>query len=200
MSDTWISRRGPIFWIGAILALAATVVVLAATDAINGPTALILLASTGGLLYPLMRSGQTCENRMGMGSRATSRYNKGMMASAMLYVFGLGIAVYLDSVLEIDRELMWVAAFLPILPIFAMIWVMGRYIVEEEDEFLRQRAIIAALGGLGLLLGLASLWGFLEQFDLVPHVRGWWSLPVWAFGMGVTRMWLMFRDRVGEDE
>lgn len=199
MSGSWISRRGPGFWIGAILFLVATIVGTAASDAINGPTALILMASVGGLLYPLMRSSERCEQRGGIGSPATSRYNRGMMAASMLYLAGMGIAVYLHRIVEIDPALMWAVAFLPILPIFAMIWVMGRYIAEEDDEFLRHRAIMAALGGLALLLAAASLWGFLEQFELVAHAPGWWSVPIWALGMGVTRMWLLVRDREGED-
>ncbi len=190
MSDSWISRRGPGFWIGAIIALMATVAGLAASDAINGPTAIILMASTGSLLYPLMRSGERCEERTGTSSPAVRRYNRGMLAASMAYILGMGVAVWLTRQAGVEGDVLWVIAFLPILPIFAMIWVMARYITEEDDEYLRHLAMMANMGGLALLMGLASLWGFFEEFALVPHVSGWWSVPIWALGMGLTRWWI----------
>jgi len=195
MSESWIARRGPGFWIGAILALMATIAGLAASDAINGPTAIILMASTGGLLYPLMRSGERCEERRGESSPAVRRYNRGMLAASVAYILGMGIAVWLTEAIGLEGEILWVIAFLPILPIFAMIWVMARYIAQEDDEYLRHLAMMANMGGLALVLGVASLWGFFEEFELVPHAPGWMSVPVWALGMGLTRWWIARGNR-----
>ena len=71
---------------------------------------------------------------------------------------------------------------------------MGRYIVEETDEFLRQRAILAAMGGLGALLSVASVWGILAEFDLVPQSEGWMAVPVWALGMAASFFFMRSRD------
>lgn len=199
MSDSWISRRRPGFWIGAIIGLMAAVAGLAATDAINGTTAIILMASTGGLLYPLMRSGERCEQRRGESSPAVRRYNRGMLAASLAYILGMGIAVWLTDAVGLDGTILWVIAFLPILPIFAMIWVMARYIADEDDEYLRHLAVMANMGGLSLVLALASLWGFLEEFALVPHAPGWLSVPVWAVGMGLTRWWLVRGNRATDE-
>ncbi len=200
MSDTWISRRGPGFWIGAIIGLMAAIAGLAASDAINGPTAIILMASTGGLLYPLMRSGERCEERSGTSSPAVRRYNRGMLAASLAYILGMGIAVWLTDALGMEGTVLWVIAFLPILPIFAMIWVMARYIADEQDEYLRHLAVMSNMGGLALVLGLASLWGFFEEFALVPHAPGWFSVPVWALGMGLTRWWLARGDNAPAED
>jgi len=82
-------------------------------------------------------------------------------------------------------------------PIYAMIWAMARYLVEEDDEFLRHRAIMASLFGLGLVLAAGSFWGFLETFGVVPHVDAWWTFPAWAIGMGIAQCWMSWRDRTG---
>lgn len=200
MSDTWIARRGPGFWIGAIIGLMATVAGLAASDAINGPTAIILMASTGGLLYPLMRSGERCEERRGESSPAVRRYNRGMLIASLAYILGMGIAVWLTNAIGLEGNILWVIAFLPIVPIFAMIWVMARYIADEQDEYLRHLAMMSNMGGLALLMGLASLWGFLEEFALVPHASGWWSVPIWALGMGLTRWWIARGNRIEQGD
>jgi hypothetical protein len=72
---------------------------------------------------------------------------------------------------------------LPALPIFFFIWAMGAYLVEESDEYLRQRQIIAALCATGFLLAVATGYGFLETFKLVPHIESWAAVPVWAVGL-----------------
>ncbi len=190
MTDTWITRRGPGFWIGLIAALVAAVAVLAVSEAINSTTAIILMAGTGGLLFPLMRSGERCEERSGSSSPAIRRYNRGMLAASLAYILGMGIAVLLTNAMGLEGNILWLIAFLPVAPIFAMIWVMTRYIIDEEDEYLRHLAVMANMGGLALLMGLASLWGFFEEFELVSHAPGWLSVPVWALGMGLTRWWM----------
>lgn len=200
MTGTWLQRRGQSFWLGAIIGLVAAIAGLAASDAINGPTAIILMASTGGLLYPLMRAGERCEIRSGATSPAVRRFNRGMLAASMAYILGMGIAVWLSEAIGLEGLILWVIAFLPILPIFAMIWVMARYIREEDDEYLRHLAMMANMGGLALLMGLASLWGFLEEFKLVPHASGWWSVPIWALGMGLTRWWIARGNRIEQGE
>ena len=39
------------------------------------------------------------------------------------------------------------------------------------------------------MLAIGSFWGFLETFELVPHVPGWWAVPIWAIGMGLGQAW-----------
>jgi hypothetical protein len=110
-------------------------------------------------------------------------------------VLGLGGATLLHENVALGRPATWAVAFLPILPIFGMIWVMARYFREESDEYLRHRAVFAALVSLGLVLGLGSFWGFLESFGLVPHAPGWWTVPVWGMGLGLAQLWMKVRER-----
>ena len=65
---------------------------------------------------------------------------------------------------------------------------MARLLAEEEDEYQRHRHVRASLFGLGTLLTLATIWGFFEQFDLVPHVPTWAAVPVFALGLGLAQL------------
>jgi len=38
----------------------------------------------------------------------------------------------------------------------------------------------AALWATGGLLAVATVWGFLEMFGLVPHIESWAAFPIWA--------------------
>jgi hypothetical protein len=67
-----------------------------------------------------------------------------------------------------------------------MVWAMGRLVTEETDEYLRFRYVRGSLFGLATLLTVATVWGFFEQFDLVPHAPTWLAFPVFAVGLGIA--------------
>ena len=192
-------RQGrPGLWMGLFLASAGVIAALKVTDAIDSTTGFILFAAATGLLIPFSRSlgrrDSTCV------SRAAIRYTKGIAITSLLYVLGLGLAITLDRRMELSGAVAFLVALMPVIPILAMIWVMGRYLVEEQDEYLRYKAMIASLAGLALVLAAGSFWGFLETFGLVPHMPGWWAVPVWAIGMGLGQAWMSLRDKAGDGE
>lgn len=180
-------------WIGLFLASVGAVIGLKLSGAIEGGTAYLLFLIPTALLVPLYRALQRCERARGASTPAVARYNRGTLLSTLGYVLGLGIAMWVWRNMEPSTGLTWLLAMLPIVPILALIYVMGRYIVEESDEYLRHRAVMASLVGLGLVLALGSFWGFLETFELVPHVPGWWTVPAWALGMGLAQAWMSRR-------
>ncbi|MEO1969170.1 MAG: hypothetical protein ABGW87_10715 [Sphingomonadaceae bacterium] len=180
-------------WITLFVVAVAVICALKLTGAINSTTGFILLAAAMILLVPFQRA--LARSRSGCASEASVRYTRRIAISSLLYVLGLGVAITLDRRMELSGALALVIALLPVLPIFGMIWAMARYIIEEQDEFLRHRAIMASLIGLAAVLGIASFWGFLEQFRLVPHAYGWWALPIWAIAMGLAQAILSWRDR-----
>lgn len=161
------------------------------TDAINGPTGFVLLALAMLLMIPIARAGR----RQGSDSPAMYTYNRRMMIAAIGYVLGLGIAISLWRNFELSTPIVLALSFLPTLPTFGMIWAMARYLLDESDEYLRHRTIIASVIGLGVVLGLGIFWGFLEMFELVPHIWAWWVLPVWALGQGVSHLWMKAREQ-----
>ena len=183
--------RSAWFYAALYLAASAVIVALQLTDAINPTTALILFVGAMGLLIPMVRSTE----RKCKSNTAIIRYNRRMLAASFGYVLGLGIAVALFNTAALPRSAVFAIALLPTVPTFVMIWAMARYLIEETDEYLRHRSVQAALVSLGLMLAVGIFWGFLETFELVPHVPSWWVLPVWAIGLGVAQLWMWARER-----
>ena len=181
--------RSTYLWVVLYLVAIGIVGTLKLTDAINGPTGFILLALATGLLIPIAR-----QRTAGCASKAMVDYNRRVLVSSFGYALGLGIAVTLWDNYELSRPVVFAISLLPTLPTFGVIWAMARYLAEEQDEYLRHRTIMAALIALGFVLALGIFWGFLEMFELVPHVWAWWVLPVWAIGLGFAQLWQKVRD------
>lgn len=192
-------RQRPGFWAGLFFGCVGAIAGLRLSDAVNPATSYILFVIAFGLLIPMARTIRRSGSAACGASHAVSRYTTGIMASGFAYVLGLGFAITIDKRMELEGASGFLVALLPVLPIFWMIYVMGRYLVEEQDEFLRHRAIIASLIGLGLLLAIGSFWGFLETFGMVPHMPGWWAVPIWAVGMGLGQAWQSLGDRRGAE-
>ena len=197
-AETQISVwKRPGAWAGSIFASFGAISGLRLSGAIDGTTGFILMAFTMILLIPLIKTATARQKARGYLSPAINRYNKRFLLASFGYVLGLGLAVTINDRVELSQGETILIALLPIIPVLGMIWTMARYIVEEQDEFLRHRAVMASLTGLGLVLTLGTFWGFLETFEVVPHVWAWWVFPAWAIGMGVSQCWMTFRDRVG---
>ncbi|WP_017664507.1 hypothetical protein [Porphyrobacter sp. AAP82] len=192
MDDT-AKPAGRSAWVYAALYLASSAVIVALqlTEAIDTTTGLILFVGAMGLLIPMVRSTE----RKCRANAAIIRYNRRMLAASFGYVLGLGIAVALFNSTTLPPPAVFAIALLPTLPTFVMIWAMARYVIEETDEYLRYRNVKAALISLGLTLAVGIFWGFLETFELAPHVPAWWVLPVWAGGLGVAQLWMWARER-----
>jgi len=79
----------------------------------------------------------------------------------------------------------YAAAILPGLPIVGIFVVMGRYLIEEQDEYLRMRVARQCLVATGFALSIATVWGFLENFGLAPRVDSYWAAILWFGGLGV---------------
>lgn len=106
---------------------------------------------------------------------------------------GIAMVIYLSSLFaaEIfieDRGLSgwpaYVLAALPGLSFAAVFWIFVRLIVEERDEFFRMLYVRQLLVATGLALTAAAIWGFLETYMPVPHVRAFWWPTIWCFGLG----------------
>ncbi|MEM6857016.1 MAG: hypothetical protein AAF559_04020 [Pseudomonadota bacterium] len=116
----------------------------------------------------------------------------------MAYMGGMLMVMYVYNNDMPVGALAYAVPLLPTVPLLAAMGVMGRYMVEETDEYLRHRTSLAALIGLGLVLVVGTLWGFLETFELVPHIWAWWVFPVWAIGLGIGQSLLARYDRIAE--
>lgn len=132
----------------------------------------------------MLRAGEQRARAAGNFSSAMGRYNRRMLAAGGIYVVGLFGAIWANDTLQADGALAFLFALAPSVGVLMMVWAMGRLVAEEEDEYLRYKLVRSSLFGLGTLLTLATVWGFFEQFDLVPHAPTWLAVPVFALGLG----------------
>ena len=140
------------------------------------------------LLVPLVRSAERAQAEAGCATPAMRRYNRRVLVMSFGYILALFAALGLTRHMQAHGPLLWLLALLPSIPIIGTIVTMARLLVEETDEYQRMRLVRASLVGTGLVLVLASVWGFLEMFGLVPHIWLWAVFPVWAIGLGVGQL------------
>lgn len=127
------------------------------------------------------------------GKNSASRRYLVRMASAMgIYLLAILAGEYLIEGDRITGAMVWLFALLPGVAIAAAVYVLGLYIFEEKDEFLRMLCIHQALIATGITLTFASIWGFLENYALVAHIDVYWIVILWFSGFGfgalVTRI------------
>ena len=185
VADAGPVGRGKLFFlaIAEAIALAAAALVMIVYDlGWVGAVAIAVLVTV--FTYTLFRAGEERAKATGNFSTAMGRYNRRMMAAGAFYVVGLFAAIWAHDTLNLSGAAAFGAAFLPSIGVLWMVWAMGRLLAEEQDEYLRDRLVRASLFGLGTLLTLATVWGFFEQFDLVPHVPTWAAVPIFALGLG----------------
>ncbi|NUR46197.1 MAG: hypothetical protein HOP91_08610 [Sphingomonas sp.] len=116
---------------------------------------------------------------------AWKRYNWRVIVLSILYAAFLIAAVYGFKHKLVPSPLAYPVAILPALPIIGIFVAMGRYLVEEQDEYVRMLMVRQTLWASGFALSVATVWGFLENFDLVEHVDAYSVAIVWFFGLGV---------------
>ena len=118
-------------------------------------------------------------------SQQFRRYNKRVLWLSVLYAIFLIGAVYGFKHHYLSGVAAYVAAILPALPIIGIFAAIGRYLVEEQDEYLRMLMVRQTLWASGFALSLATIWGFLESFDLVGHIAAYYVAVLWFGGLGL---------------
>jgi hypothetical protein len=179
-------RRKLVFLIIAeFLALAAATVAMSQLN-LGWLGAILIALVLAAFTFMLFRAGEDRAKELGNFSPAMGSYNRRMLAASAIYVVGLFGAIWVHDALHPSGPIAFLTALAPSVGVLMMVWSMGRLITEETDEYLRHRYLRSSLFGLGTLLTLATIWGFFEQFDLVPHVPTWAAVPVFAIGLGLA--------------
>lgn len=132
-----------------------------------------------------MRTAERHSEAIGATSPALTRYHRRMVVASMVYMVGFFAAMLAYRRFNVEGPLLWLAGFAPSVGTLGMIWAMARLMIEERDEYLRARITNQALAAIGVVLVLTTVWGFLEQFGLVPHVPNWAVLPIFAVALGI---------------
>ena len=116
---------------------------------------------------------------------AWKRYNWRLIWLSLFYAAFLLLAVYGFKHRLVPDALKYLVAVLPALPIIGIFAALGRYLVEEGDEYVRMLMVRQILWASGLTLSVATVWGFLDNFGLVGHADGYWLIALWFIGLGL---------------
>ena len=115
---------------------------------------------------------------------AWKRYNWRVVWLSLLYAILLMGAVYGFKHHLLNGGLAYIVAILPALPIIGIFTAIGRYLIEEQDEYVRMLMVRQTLWA-GFALSAATIWGFLESFGLAGHVDAYYIAVAWFFGLGI---------------
>lgn len=109
---------------------------------------------------------------------------------------GISMAIYVAALFAgkylVEREIVvgpvavWLLALLPGLAVVSAFAAIGLLIVETKDEFIRMLLVRQVLYATGITLSLATVWGFLEMYQLVEHVETFWIAVIWLFSFGFS--------------
>jgi hypothetical protein len=116
---------------------------------------------------------------------AWKRYNIRVVWLSLLYAGLLMAAIYLFKHALVSGAAAYAVAVLPALPIIGIFAAIGRYLVEEQDEYIRSLMVRQTLWASGFALSVATVWGFLESFNVAGHVDAYYIAVVWFFGLGI---------------
>ena len=116
---------------------------------------------------------------------AQRRYNARVLGLSLAYAGALiGVSlVFRNS--QPAGPAAWALALLPALPLVGIFVAMGRYLVEEGDEYLRSIVVRQSLVASGFMLIVTTCWGFLQSFGQLPHADFYWAAILWFGGLGV---------------
>lgn len=129
-----------------------------------------------------------------MATVAAKNYRRRFMLVTLAYVALIVLNVAISRALAPPQLVLGLMAVLTSLPIVGMIAVMGLYIREETDEFVRYRLVTAMLAAIGILLSLTSVLGFLQFEHIVGAVPVFFAFPAWCIFFGIVQAILCARD------
>jgi hypothetical protein len=96
--------------------------------------------------------------------------------------------------------LLYFWALLPAIPVISLIGVMGLYLQEEKDEYLRMLTTRSLLVGTAVLIGTLVVSDFLRSFAKGGPLPPFMAYVMFFLAFGATQALQTMRNRGGDDE
>lgn len=128
---------------------------------------------------------------------AQRRYTVRFLTAMTGYVVALLTANYVMAHHHPQGVPLFLLSLLPALPLLVAIAVMGIYLREEQDEYIRAQIVRGIVLATGMTLAACTVWGFLEEGGIAPHQPAWIVFPVWAVALGIARGICALGERSG---
>ena len=118
---------------------------------------------------------------------AQRRYGWRFGSAMTLYAVALWGAKMAIAAIAPQGVALAALSVLPALPLLAAIAIMGLYLTEEQDEYLRAQTVRGMLLATGMVLAACTVWGFLEEGGVAVHAPVWTAFPLWAICLGLAQ-------------
>lgn len=186
---TW--PKWALFAAGAV-ALSAIPFWLAFSHAVKGVALPIVLFAwfVVYLAYVFFGTARLKAGRIGPVMR---RYRRRLAIALMTYCVVLMGSIYLLHRVDLSGPLLWLVAAAPAIPILGVLVVMGLYLKEEPDEFERAVHVEAMIWGLGVVLAVTTVWGFLSNANVVPAPPLFLVFPLFCVSWGLSQPFIRRR-------
>lgn len=133
----------------------------------------------------------TCLQKNPAARRYVVRFVATMVAYAVFLIFAAWSIRHYHPI----GLLLYGIAALPAIPIIGVIAIIGFYLAEEKDEFQRWLLVQSLLWGLGAILSLTSVWGFLQMYAHVHPFQPFMAFPLFWVFQGIAAAVLKWRYR-----
>jgi hypothetical protein len=128
-------------------------------------------------------------------TKAERRYIYRLAPTMATYIVFLLLAKWGFHHLHPTRLAAYLLAVLPAIPLVGSLAIVGLYITEESDEFVRSILVQSMLWGLGGALSVGTIWGFLEDFANAPHISTVYVYVFFWIFMGISQPFIRMRYR-----
>lgn len=183
--------RWVLFGAGAA-ALSTIPFILAFTHVLNGAAMLIALLAwfVVYMAYAFIGSSRLKTCKLGP---VMQRYRRRLAVAMSAYFVVLMGSVALLNGVSLSGPLLWIVAAAPAIPILGVLVVMGLYLKEEPDEFERMIHVEAMLWGLGAVLAVTTVWGFLSNARVIPAPPLFLVFPLFCLCWGLSQPFIRRR-------
>jgi hypothetical protein len=114
-----------------------------------------------------------------------------------IYVLVTAIVSWIFAHRHPQGTLVYLLAVLPTLPIFAVIASLGKYLVEERDEFVRTVLVQCSLWATAVVLAFATCLGSLQKYvpsvNKSPGLQNYWVFVVWFLAFAAAQPLVRWR-------
>ncbi|UAL09035.1 hypothetical protein [Caulobacter segnis] len=188
------NRRWPrwvLFGVGAA-ALSTVPFLLAFSHVLKGPAMLVamLIWAIVYMAYAFIGSARLQTGKLGP---AMQRYRRRLAVTMIAYFLILMGSIALLDGAKLSGPLLWIVAVAPAIPILGVLVVMGLYLKEEPDEFERMIHVEAMLWGLGAVLAVTTVWGFLSNAQVIPAPPLFLIFPLFCLCWGLSQPFIRRR-------
>jgi hypothetical protein len=137
---------------------------------------------------------------IGCSSAAGKRYRRRVFMAMSLYLVILYACVKLVKTVPMHGWVLYMVALLPAVPVLAVLAILGRYLREETDEYLRMLAMRSLIVASGALLGTIVVNDFLRAIAHGAALDPFVCFVVFFVAFGIAQYVQGLASRGGRDE